>query len=197
MEAQVAGDEQQLMDKARLGSREAQRIIYECYAGVAMSTALRYVGDEETARDIVQESFVSVLTHLDAFQYRTDHSLRSWIARIVANKSLTVMRHQKLFEQTDVLPDRPDDEPPDDDVGGVPPDVVQAFIRRLPPGYRAVLSLYVFEQYTHKEIASALGISAATSASQFFRAKQMLAQMLRKYRNQSTITTCKTTGDNN
>ena len=54
-------------------------------------------------------------------------------------------------------------------------------ISTLPTGYRTVLNLFVFEQKSHKEISSLLGIKESTSASQYLRAKKMLAHMINEY----------------
>ena len=77
------------------------------------------------------------------------------------------------------MPDDADEGEPD--VERVPPDVLTQMIGRLPVGYRVVLNMFVFEQMTHKEIARRLGIKENSSASQFFRAKQMLAKMINEY----------------
>lgn len=54
-------------------------------------------------------------------------------------------------------------------------------IRELKPGYRTIFNLYVFEEKSHKEIASILNIKESTSASQLHRAKAILADKIRKY----------------
>ena len=81
---------------------------------------------------------------------------------------------------TDWLPDEPDDEE-EPDVGRVPQTVLNRLVSQLPPGYRMVLNLYVFEQLSHKEIARLLGITPGTSASQYARAKQELAKHINNY----------------
>lgn len=78
-----------------------------------------------------------------------------------------------------------DDDVPD--VDDVPPDILDAMIGQLPVGYRTVLNLYVFEQLSHKDIAKRLGIKESSSASQFFHAKKLLAEMIRKYRYSQAI----------
>ena len=55
-------------------------------------------------------------------------------------------------------------------------------IRQLPEGYRTVLNLYVFEERSHKEIAVLLGIKESSSASQFHRAKNILAKKIKEYK---------------
>lgn len=44
-----------------------------------------------------------------------------------------------------------------------------------------VLNLYVFEQKSHKEIAEMLDIKESTSASQYLRAKKLLASKINNY----------------
>ena len=76
------------------------------------------------------------------------------------------------------MPDLADDEPPDIEAIGEA-DILNA-IHSLPEGYRTVFNLYLFEKKSHKEIASMLGISEGTSASQYHRAKAMLAKKLKE-----------------
>ena len=63
-------------------------------------------------------------------------------------------------------------------------DILFSFIQKLPPGYRAVFNLFVIEEKSHKEIAEILQIQPATSASQFLRARKLLAEMIREYKHQ-------------
>jgi RNA polymerase sigma-70 factor (ECF subfamily) len=51
-------------------------------------------------------------------------------------------------------------------------------IRDLPPGYKVVFNLYVFEGYSHKEIADVLNISENTSKSQLSRARGYVRRWL-------------------
>ena len=67
----------------------------------------------------------------------------------------------------------------------IPLDVLQGMIRRLPDGYRTVFNLYVFEDKSHKEIASLLGIKENSSASQLHHAKAQLARWIKDYINRS------------
>ena len=58
----------------------------------------------------------------------------------------------------------------------------QEMIRELPTGYRTVFNLYVFENKSYKEIASILNIKENTSASQYHKAKNRLAEEINKYK---------------
>lgn len=177
--------EQQLLQRIDKGEGKAQRELYQRYAPTAMAVAMRYVADSDSARDVLQEAFVKVFTHLADFSYRGEGSLRAWVMRIVSHEAIDWLKQQRRFSpERDIPDDAVDDgdEPPD--VGSVPMEVLQRMIASLPDGYRQVFCLYVFEQHSHKEIASLLGIKENSSASQFLRAKRLLAQAINNYKRQ-------------
>ena len=172
--------ERQLLEAIRGGERAALRRLYDRYSGYAMAIGLRYVPERDEVRDVIQDSFVRILTTIGQFDYRGEGSLKSWVSRIVSNRAVDYLRQHQRFMTVETIPEEPDiaDEP---DIGGIPPDVLTAMIGRLPPNYRTVLNLYVFEQQPHREIARMLGIKESTSSSLFFRAKKMLAKNIKDY----------------
>ena len=176
--------ELQLLHAINNGERAALRRLYDRYAGYAMSVSLRYIPQQDDVHDVMQDSFVKILTTIQLFNYRGEGSLKSWICRIVANQSVDFLREHKRFMLTDDIPEVVDEEP---DIGGVPPDELMKMISRLPASYRTVLNLFVFEQYSHREIALQLGIKENTSSSIFFRAKRMLSKMIQEYIKQQEI----------
>jgi RNA polymerase sigma-70 factor (ECF subfamily) len=178
--------ELQLLEAIRSGEREALRRLYDRYSGYAMAIGLRYLPEGDEVRDVLQDSFVRILTSIGQFNYHGEGSLKSWVSRIVSNRSVDYLREHQRFRVVSGIPDEPDEEE-EPDVGGVPPDVLTKMIGRLPVNYRVVLNLYVFEQRSHREIAQLLDIKESTSSSLFFRAKKMLARMIKDYINKQRI----------
>jgi len=177
--------EESLLHNIAQGDRTAMKRLYDRYSGYAMSVGLRYVPEKDAVRDVVQDSFVKIFTSIGSFEFRGEGSLKAWITRIVANEGLDHIRKNSRITFTDDIPDNADEgEPP---VSDVPPDVLTRMIGQLPMGYRLVLNMFVFEQKSHKQIAMELGIKENSSASQFFRAKKMLAQMIRNYEKRKGI----------
>lgn len=172
--------EQQLLERIKRGERGAQQELYQHYAGTAMAVAMRYVADTEAARDVLQEAFVKVFTHFSDFTWRGEGSLRAWLLRVVTNEALGWLRREARFVTDDLPLEEPPDEEPD--VSDVSLEVLQRMIEQLPDGYRQVFCLYVFDQKSHKEIASLLGIKENSSASQFLRAKRLLAHQINEYK---------------
>ena len=173
--------EKELLDDIKGGSRDAMHRLYERYIGYAMAVALRYVPVRDDAEDVVQDSFVKVFSSISKFQLRGEGALKGWLLRIVANEAISFVRQQNRFFMVDEIPDEVEEDEPD--VERVPPSVLSRMISELPDGYRLVLNMYVFEQKSHKEIARQLGIQESSSASQYLRAKKLLARKIKDYLN--------------
>lgn len=180
----LSGDiEKTLVEKARKGDRAAMRQIYDCYSRYLTATCSRFLPDEGDLRDVLQDSFVKIFSSLDRFEYRGEGSLKAWMRQISVNEALKLIRKRKRNDTVEYKWDLPDTEQEEEpDVGGVPPEVIQSMIKELPEGYRTVLTLYVFEDKSHKEIAEALGITESTSASQLHRARAILARRINDYK---------------
>lgn len=171
--------EKQLLDDIKRGDHRAMHSLYSRYVGYAMAVGLRYVPDKDEVRDVVQDSFVKIFTSISRFEYRGEGSLKGWMLRIVANEAISYVKQKARFAFVDDVPDEPDTDDPQ--VERIPPGVLTQLIGGLPDGYRLVLNMYVFEQKSHKEIAQQLGIKESTSASQYLRAKKLLARKIKQY----------------
>ena len=174
-------DERLLLSNVVRGDRKAMETLYGTYAGFATAVARRYVHDTNDVRDVLQDSFIKVFTNIKSFSYRGEGSLKAWIMRIVANEAISSLRKSNRLIFTDKFPEM-DADIPDPDLDEMSPEVINNLIGKLPPGYRTVLNMYVFEHRSHKEIAHELGIKEDTSASQFHRAKLLLSKMITEYK---------------
>ena len=174
----------QLINSINDGDRSAAADLYHRYIGFLTALCSRYVLDRNDVRDILQTSFVKILSSISRFQYRGPGSLKAWMSRIVVNESLKFLQASRKsgdFKEEFMKDSSETGEEPE--VDDIPAGELQRMIRELPDGYRSVFNLYVFEELSHKEIASMLGITESTSASQFHRARNMLARKIKEYRN--------------
>lgn len=172
--------EQQIVNGVKNGDQKAMREMYDLLAGTAMATAVRYLGDRDDCRDVLQDCFLKAFTRIDDFSYRGQGSLRAWMNRIVANESINRLKRQDRVTFLDEAHvEAPEEEPPDINV--VPLEEINRMIAALPTGYRVVFNQFVFERKSHKQIAQALGIKENSSASQLLRAKRLLARMINQY----------------
>jgi RNA polymerase sigma-70 factor (ECF subfamily) len=166
-----------LIERCREGHREAQFELYRLYSRAMYNTALRMLKHPHDAEDVLQSAFVEVFTKLDSFRYES--SIGAWIKRITVNKCINFMKSRRMtFAELTANTDRVDAE----EVASEPiysVEKINRAISELPDGYRVVFSLYALEGYDHEEIGQILGVTEATSKSQYIRAKSKLREMLR------------------
>ena len=162
------------------GDSSAPKALYCAYAGYLTGVCARYLSATDDVKDVLHDSFLHIFSSMNSFEYRGPGSLKAWLTKIVINESLQFIRHayrsEILFEGME--PEEPEDADPPR-LEGLSMKVLHKLIRELPPGYRTVFNLYVFEEKSHKEIASLLNIKEASSASQFHRAKALLAAKIK------------------
>ena len=155
------------------------KMLYDKYVGYLTAVCARYIPDDDDVKDILQEAFIKAFQSMDRFSWRGEGSLKAWLTRIVVNDSLKALRRKKPLSLSPTLAESVQEEEPAFE--SVPLPVIQGMIRKLPDGYRTVFNLFVFEDKSHKEIASLLGIKENSSASQLFHAKAMLARWIKDY----------------
>ena len=88
-------DERQLTERCARGERQAYRELYDSYAGRLLAVSTRYLGSQEAAEDVLQDSFLKIFSSIGSFRYRGEGSLYAWIRRIVVNRSLDWLRERK------------------------------------------------------------------------------------------------------
>jgi RNA polymerase sigma factor (sigma-70 family) len=165
------------------GKRSAQQQLYLRFSSTMMAVCVRYAGNRQEAEDILQEGFLKVFSNISSF--RKEGSLEGWIKRIMINHALNRYRKSRRepfledideINETEIL----------DTYGetiqeNIPAGELMEMIRSLPKGYRMVFNMHVFEEYGHKEIAEALGITENTSKTQLMKARRMLRKMLEEH----------------
>ena len=171
--------ERELLRLVRSGDPSGTRILYERYVGYLTAVCSRYVPDRAAVKDILQDAFISIFTRIADFEFRGEGSLRAWMTRIVVNAALKSLRGSGRLSYVEELPDREQEDL--ETLPQVPPAILADMIKALPDGYRTVFNLFVFEKKSHKEIAELLGIKENSSASQFFRARALLARQIKDY----------------
>ncbi len=177
-----ADKEKQLLGLFDRGDASAMDRLYAEYADYLAGVCYRYVGNDDDMKDVLQEAFIKIFTRIGSFEYRGRGSLKAWMTRIVVNESLTFLRRNAAAVETPINGDTPDTADDTPATEGIDAATLMGMVARLPEGYRVVFNLFAIEGMSHKEIADELGITPSTSASQFFKAKRMLARMINEYR---------------
>lgn len=173
-----------LIIQSQKGDQSAMSSLYGLYATAMYNVCRRMMGDEEEAKDLLQESFV------DAFQklpnLREVNTFSSWIKRIVINNCINAIRKKRI--DTTELEDNVDvcDQEDDDfEYNHFRANQIMEAIDCLPNGAKTVLNLYLFEGYDHKEIGQILGVTESASKAQYSKAKAKIRKILIEERRQN------------
>ncbi|MCA4775908.1 sigma-70 family RNA polymerase sigma factor [Empedobacter stercoris] len=165
-----------LIKQCQEQNRKAQEEIYLEFSPVLFSICLRYAESYEDAQDIFQEGFIHIFNKVNQFKF--EGSFEGWMKRIMVNLNLEKLKKKNTLPFEDyekLIITQDDDEDIEDNF-----DYQQLLevVHNLPPQYRQVFNLYVFEEFTHQEIAEMLNISVGTSKSNLSRARNLLKQKL-------------------
>ncbi len=173
-------NEKQLIESCIEGDRKAQKTLYDIHAPKMMAVCMRYAGEPELARDLLQEGFIKVFTNLTAFQY--NGSFEGWMRKIFVNTSLEYLRKNDLLREAIDIDNGYSITAETDYsvIEELSANDLLKLINELPHGFRVIFNMYAIEGYSHKEIADTLGITESTSRSQLTRARQLLQKRLSK-----------------
>ncbi len=152
--------------------RVSQKQLYDAYKNAMYSVCLRICGNQDDAKDALQEGFIEVFKSLPA--YRAEASLGAWIKTIMARRAIRKLKKLNFASEAEALR-----EPVEFDSDFSGEELHQA-IMMLDEGYRSVFVLYEVEGYSHREVSQMLNISEGTSKSQLHYAKRKLQSILQK-----------------
>lgn len=168
--------EQQLVKKCQKGDRSAFKQLYELHVKAMFNVSMRILNNRIEVDDVLQESFLAAFKNIGKFEGKAPFG--GWLKRIVINNSIDAVKRRdrqviSLEEAGEVEEELQLEE-------GVTyeADKVAEALQELPDGFRVIVTLFLFEDYSHKMIAEKLNISEGTSKSQYHRGRKKLAELI-------------------
>lgn len=166
-----------LINECKSGKRKAQSLLYKKYAPSLLGLCIRYSKSKDEAEDILQEGFIKIFNKISSLEKTS--SLEPWMKRIMVNTAINAYhKNLKHYYSQDIDEVQIEDSQEEvvEYMPHISPDMVLKSVQELPEGYRMVLNMYVFEGFSHKEIAEELGVSINTSKTQLLKARKKLKQ---------------------
>jgi RNA polymerase sigma-70 factor (ECF subfamily) len=176
----------ELMERIRRGDEAALAALYDRYAGLILTVALRIVGDRELAEEVMQDSFLRVWNA--SATYRTSRGqVSGWLIGITRNRAIDLLRsrqHKTRLRERTPLP-----EPGEEDSFGVPDETDAVETRQavtdalagLSIAQRQVVELAYYGGMSQSEIARQLGEPLGTIKSRTRVAMEHLRVTLRPH----------------
>ncbi len=193
-------DDAELVERLQAGDQAAYAQLVDDNASRIYRLALRMMGNEADAEDVLQETFLSAFRAIDKFEARS--SLSTWLYRIASNAALMRLR-RKEPEQVSV------DEPIEQDDGDLIPrqffdfcclpeddlmrdearEEMARAVEELSPTLKSVFILRDIEGLSTQETAEALDLSISAVKSRLMRARLKLRERLSVYFSQGPVIT--------
>jgi len=180
LEALIAGDR-----------AEFARLVDE-YSSPIYRLGLRMLGNPQDAEDVLQNTFINALTHIQNFEGRS--SLATWLYRIASNEALMLIRKKKPEVNLDDVEGGDEDEdlkpaqfvdwsglPEDELLSGEGKKFLDEVISSLPESLRIVFLLRDVEGLSIKETADALNLTETNVKTRLLRARMALREGLSAY----------------
>ena len=201
--------EAELIDRLRSGDEAAFTWLVDTYSPSLKRLALGFVAGEAVAEEVVQETWLAVLTGIDRFEGRS--SLKTWLFKILTNRAKTRGAREGRTVTFSELESAHRDEPAVSPERFLPADhpsfpghwatplhawsavAEQAIVRRetmevlrrglesLPPGQRAVVTLRDVRGLPANEVCATLSLSEANQRVLLHRGRSKLRAILEKY----------------
>lgn len=154
-------------------NRQAQKKLYDRFAPTAYGIIRRYTSHKEMADEILNDAFYKIFTKLD--QYGFKGSFEGWMYRVIVHTTTDHLRkYIREKERTDTREIEDTVMMNSNAIQGLAYKELLALVHQLPDTPRTVFNLFVFEQYTHKEIGELLDITEGNSRWHLNSARKQL-----------------------
>ena len=152
----VAESDMSLLSRVMAKDQQAMTILFDRYAGMAYSVALRVLKDTGQAQDVMQEVFFQIWREPDSY-VQGRGSLGAWLAVVTRNRAVDVLRRRKPSDPVDSVVLASDVNLASEVERNRMMDKVRNILKSLPAEQQMSLEMAYFQGLSHSEIAAQTG----------------------------------------
>lgn len=178
--------ELKLIEECRGGNLSNFRKLVELTSPYAFSLAFRMLGDESLAKDVVQETMVTIWQKLN--KIKSSEVYRSWVYKIVINKCYDQLRNKKRNREhvadektwmvlSERISQMPSSRIENDEITRL----ISLLTGKLSPKQKTIFILSEIEEMTSDEISAATGISKSAIKANLHYARKSISGLIEKY----------------
>lgn len=180
-----------LVQAAINGDQSAYGKLMEYYRDSIYFTMLKMVKNTEDADDLTIEAFGKAFNRLE--KYSPSYAFSTWLFKIASNNCIDFIRKKRIqVTSLDTGMTTSDGETVYFDAkseGRDPEETImqkqkvqqmRSFVEKLKPRYRILIEKRYFEELSYDEISQELNLPLGTVKAQLFRARDFLANMMDK-----------------
>lgn len=171
--------EEELVERLRAQDTQAVSVLYDMYSATLYGVILQIVKIEETAEDVLQESFVKIWNSFESYD-SSKGRLFTWMINICRNQAIDKIRSKqhRVSQRTKDIPTSPrasfgSDSFKPEHIG------VRDITEKLQPEQKQIIDLMYFEGMTQSEIAEAYDIPLGTVKTRARSAIKVLGKLFK------------------
>ena len=180
-----------LVKRVKAGDYQAFDLLVLKYQSRLISTAFKFVKDQQIAEDLVQDSFIKSFKSIGSF--REDSTFYTWIYRITVNTSKNYLVSKKRKDellQTDISKEEnhviepiDKDTPEDFFYANQLHKIIIESLNRLGEDTKTAITLREFDGLSYEQIAEVVNCPVGTVRSRIFRGREVIDDAIKEYRN--------------
>jgi RNA polymerase sigma-70 factor, ECF subfamily len=189
---EISDDERNLVRRLRAHDEDAFETMIRENAPALLRVARRFFSNEQDARDVVQQAFVSVTKAIAGFEHHS--RLSTWLYRIVVNEALLELRRRRRHPEVSIEELLPsfdlNGKMEAESIGAITDELplerretrefVRTCIAMLPQSYRVAILLRDIEDLTVDEAAAAIGLTPNALKVRLHRGRQALRGIVQR-----------------
>jgi RNA polymerase sigma-70 factor (ECF subfamily) len=175
-----------LIEECRGGNFNNFRKLVELTSPYAFSLAFRMLGDENLARDVVQETMVTIWQKLN--KIKSAEVYKTWIYKVVVNKCYDHLRYKKRNREhvadektwvilSEKISQMPSSQMENDETARI----IGMLTDKLSPKQKTIFILSEIQEMTSDEISEVTGISKSVIKANLYYARKSISGMIEKY----------------
>lgn len=174
--------EHELIKGCTAQDRKVQACLYKQYYSQFLKICLRYANSQQDAEQWMNDGFYKIFTRIA--QYKNEGSFEGWMKRVMIYtcldniKSAMNKQGSRYLEIDEVKAQQLEQTTTHDTIQHISFKELIRLIQTLPAMHKTVFNLYVFDGYSHKEIAQQLSIKEGTSYWYVNKAREILKQLM-------------------
>lgn len=178
----VGGSDALLAARLAAGDDRALGEVFDHFAPAVLGAALRVLGDEAAAQDVVQDVFVELWSRPGRYDPAVG-TLHAYLVVLARHRAVDLVRSElrrvaRQERSHRLAPGEPSPSPCEEVMAGQAATAVRAALRLLPDSQRVIVELAYFGGLTCREAAKAAGIPEGTAKSRLRLALAKLETML-------------------
>jgi RNA polymerase sigma-70 factor (ECF subfamily) len=178
--------DKELIEECRKGNLQNFRKLIEISSPLAFSVSYRMLGDEEEAKDVVQDSMVTIWLKIN--KIKSSESFMTWLYKIVVNKCYDRLRKRTRNQEIradekmwEIIKNCTASEQSTELEYRETALIINLLTEKLSPVQKAVFVLGDLEEMSHDEISAITGMSRRNIKASLYYARKKMSEMIKKH----------------